>query len=476
MIQTSDDFKKTEINNSEKPNSVPQNLKEKWKYSEKHDMWKDYLDFELEIGIGSGREYPLALIRSPAGEAREMMHFPYDEVVLKDLLFAMKNGLFCSEKRHCKLISQKDKTIQDFGHSLFSALITGDIRTRYEVSMERARTDGRGLRLKLRIRPSELAALPWEFMFDKRQAEYLCLSFNTSFVRYLELTQPVQPLSVKPPIRILGMIASPNDLTLLNINHEKFHVEKAIKGLQANGLVELVWLEGQTWRDLQKTMRTGVWHVFHFIGHGGFDPNTEEGLIALRDEESHAHYFTATELGRLLADHKPLRLVILNSCEGAKGSERDLFSSTASILLRRGIPAVLAMQYKISDRAAIEFSRAFYEALADGMPVDAAVAEARKSISIAMTNTMEWVTPVIYMRSPDGKIFDLKDTLEDVRSRLAVENEVDEFQRYRKIREAEIDARITQIKNDSEFKEDKGDLEIYMLWKKAKNEAKEGRS
>jgi hypothetical protein len=29
-----------------------------------------YLDFELEIGIGSGREYPVSA-RSPAGEARE---------------------------------------------------------------------------------------------------------------------------------------------------------------------------------------------------------------------------------------------------------------------------------------------------------------------------------------------------------------------------------------------------------------------
>ena len=33
----------------------------------------EYLDFELEIGPGLGREYPVAVIRSPAGEARETM-------------------------------------------------------------------------------------------------------------------------------------------------------------------------------------------------------------------------------------------------------------------------------------------------------------------------------------------------------------------------------------------------------------------
>ena len=35
----------------------------------------NYLDFELEIGTGSGREYPIAVVRSPAGEARETMHY-----------------------------------------------------------------------------------------------------------------------------------------------------------------------------------------------------------------------------------------------------------------------------------------------------------------------------------------------------------------------------------------------------------------
>jgi hypothetical protein len=35
-----------------------------------------YLDFELEIGPGRGQEYPISVVRSPAGEARETMRFP----------------------------------------------------------------------------------------------------------------------------------------------------------------------------------------------------------------------------------------------------------------------------------------------------------------------------------------------------------------------------------------------------------------
>jgi len=152
------------------------------------------------------------------------------------------------------------------------------------------------------------------------------------------------------------------------------------------------------------------WHILHFIGHGGFDAETEEGAIALADEVGRKDLLRATSLARLLDDHYPLRLAFLNSCEGARGSESDAFSSTAATLVRRGVPAVVAMQYEVTDKAAIEFSRDFYEAMADGLPVDAAVAEARTAVS--MRSALEWGTPVLYMRSPDGRIFDVQQTVD----------------------------------------------------------------
>jgi formylglycine-generating enzyme required for sulfatase activity len=366
-----------------------------------------YLDFELEIGPGSGREYPVAVVRSPAGEAHETLRFPFDELALESRLKDLQITLLRSGGKRRQSLSQEEQAVQQFGRALFDSLLIGEVRSRYDVSQSKAAQQGKGLRFKLRIQSPELAALPWEFLYDARQAEYVCLSRNTPVVRYLELPQPILPLTVTPPLRILGMIASPADLPPLDVTREKQRVEQATQALRQNGLMELTWLEGQTWRDLQRAMRSGPWHVFHFIGHGGFDPHQDEGLIVVANEQGQAYHLTATQLGRLLADHRSLRLVLLNACEGARGSTRDIFSSTASILVRRGIPAVLAMQYEITDQAAIEFARAFYEALADEMPVDASVAEARKAVSLEVNNTVEWGTPVLYMRSPDGMLFNL---------------------------------------------------------------------
>ncbi len=208
-----------------------------------------------------------------------------------------------------------------------------------------------------------------------------------------------------PPLHILGMIASPRDQDALDTGRERKRLEDAIAPLQQDGRVALTWIQGETWRDLQRAMRTGEWNIFHFIGHGAYDETKDEGFIALSDEGGRTHLLSAAQLGRLLDDHGPLRLAVLNSCEGARGGTKEVLSSTAAVLMRRGVPAVVAMQYEITDRAAIEFTRAFYEAIADGQPVDGAVSEARIAVSLALERTLEWGVPVLYMHAPDGRIF-----------------------------------------------------------------------
>jgi tetratricopeptide (TPR) repeat protein len=366
----------------------------------------EYLDFDLEIGAGSGREYPL-IARCQGSQASVTLHFPFDELALKDHLKDLRIALLRSGGPTRRALSPEAQTVQAFGQRLFDALLSGDVRALYDVSRRDAEQREGGVRLKLHIKAPELAALPWEYLYDSRSGEYLCLSNLTPLVRYLDLPRSAQPLRVVPPLRVLGVVASPSDLEPLDTGREQQRIETALRDLQREGLVTLTWLPGQTWRDLRRALSDDTWHILHFIGHGGFDPNAQEGVIALANEEGRRHLLTATQMGTLLAGHRSLRLALLNACEGARSAENDLFSSTAATLARRGIPAVLAMQEEITDRAAVEFTRAFYEELARGRPVDAAVAEARAAIHLSVNNSLEWGTPVLYMRALDGILFDL---------------------------------------------------------------------
>ena len=368
----------------------------------------EYTDFDLEIHQQSEPRKYLVAARTSGGEVQQEMHFPFDERELKDKLRDLEVALLRSGGTRRRFSTREEQAVQDFGKALFEALLIGKMRAHYEESLREARLQNKGLRLKLHVQPPELSALPWEFLYDPKR-DYLGLSSMTPLVRYMDAPQPAERLTVTLPLRILGMVASPQGLPQLDVEREMRLVEEAVEEVRAQGLVELTWLQGQTWRDLQRAMRREEdWHIFHFVGHGGFDPETEEGAIALADEGGHKDLLRGTALARLLDDHFPLRLVFLNSCEGAKGSESEAFSSTAATLVRRGVPAVVAMQYEVTDKAAIEFSRNFYEAVADGLPVDAAVAEARTAVS--MSSALEWGTPVLYMRTSDGRIFDVKQT------------------------------------------------------------------
>jgi hypothetical protein len=370
-----------------------------------------YLNFDLEIGPGAGREYPVR-VRSEAGEAQVTMRFPLDELALRDAHKDLQIALLRSSGVRRQSLAPEARTVQGFGQQLFDALLVGEVRALYDVSRREAGQKGMGVRLRLIIQAPELAALPWEYLFDARLGAYICLSRNTPVVRYLEVAQPVLPLAVTPPLRMLVMLASPSDQDALDIERERRRLQEALGSLEAQGLLKLRWLEGQTWRDVQRAMQRGPWHIFHFIGHGGFDERRDEGVLALANEQGKTHLLTATQLGTLLADHFSLRLVVLNACEGAKGSTTDLFSSTSATLARRGLAAVLAMQYEITDSAAIEFTRTFYETVARGKPVDEAASEARKASGLENANTLEWGTPVLYLRASDGRLFDMPEQAE----------------------------------------------------------------
>jgi CHAT domain-containing protein len=157
---------------------------------------------------------------------------------------------------------------------------------------------------------------------------------------------------------------------------------------------------------LQNQLRSGTYHMLYFIGHGDFDERRQSGLLLFEDQERLSDRVSGADLGLLLHDHRSLRLVVLHACEGARTSRTDPFSGTAQCLVRQGMPAVIAMQFPISGEAAAMLARAFFGAIADGYAVDAALAEARKAL-FTRGSRDEWGTPVLFMRTPNGKLFDL---------------------------------------------------------------------
>ncbi|MET1000134.1 MAG: CHAT domain-containing protein, partial [Marmoricola sp.] len=304
--------------------------------------------------------------------------------------------------------STMERPVRDVGRKLFKALFAGPVYGRYTASLQEASRRGEPLRVVLRLRAPELAGIPWETLFDPEGGEYLCQ--REPLVRYVDVAQPSAPLTATGPLRILGMVAAPRDLPALDTAEERRRLDDALGELVDQGQVEMVWVESGTWGALQQKLMAGPWHALHLVGHGGTD--VAGGVLALEDEHTgNTARVSAGRFARLLHACRPVpRLVVLNCCSSGESAADDLLSSTAAALVHSGITATVAMQFAVTDPAALAFSRGFYQALAHNIAVDEAVRLGRIAIDGTSEQTLEWVTPVVYLRTDDTRLFELTST------------------------------------------------------------------
>jgi hypothetical protein len=374
-----------------------------------------YLDFDLLIEQ-VGPAFSVRVMASPAGETRPVsFQVPFSDLEVENFLLRIAPP----RGNVGRIAAPQVTAIKDFGARLFEAVFPPELRENLASSLSRADAVDAGLRIRLRFADCpQLSELPWEYLYDREHNRFLTLSDRTPLVRYLGVSDSVGVVPVTPPLRILVVIASPSDLAQLDSEKEWSNITAALSHLSQRGRVEVVRLAMPTLSVLQRQLRRDTYHIFHFIGHGAFDTYTRHGMLAMEDDHGRARLVGGEDLGMLLHNHRSLRLVVLTSSESARGDRNDPFSGTAQSLVQQGIPAVVAMQFEITDDAAITFSHVLYEAIADGYPLDAATTEARMAVYVGTHgahgritdgNLTEWGTPVLYLGVPDGGIFDIQD-------------------------------------------------------------------
>lgn len=296
---------------------------------------------------------------------------------------------------------------REFGAKLYSALFRGDVQRLLDLTRGNVQASAsRGLRIRLSFENSRddmvhVMSLPWELLAESASADPISVSRRYPLVRALDVMMPATPAPFSPPFKVLVIVSSPTGVPPLDLEAEKANITKEWAGLPG---VKVTWMRG-VFEDVRRFLDQEDPHVLHFMGHGSF--SDDQGVLLFETREGNTRAVSGAELGMLLKDEPSLRLVFLNACKTAMigtSSAGGAFAGVATALVRAGVTAVLAMQFPISDRAAIVFSNTFYASLIDGQPVDGAVGEARKEVFAPMH--AEWATPVLFMRSKDGALFD----------------------------------------------------------------------
>lgn len=297
--------------------------------------------------------------------------------------------------------SAPERSIREFGKLLTKTILQNRISTQFDRCQIEARKQGKSVRVLLRPDGPQVSRIPWEYMVDPARDDYLAL--RVPVVRDLRLMDPISPMPLALPLRVLGISAVPDDLPPLEAQQERERIAQVLQQ-DSSEKVDVHWLPGDRWQDLAGALASGTWHVLHCVCHGGFDKEGDEGYIQLSGDDGSAKRFHASDFRRLIERSPHLRLVVLNACESAVSGSDNVFTSTAASLVEAGVPAVVAMQYEITDLAAITFSSAFYERIAEGTPVDRAVTLAREEVKVRL-GSLEWATPVLFLASETAQIF-----------------------------------------------------------------------
>lgn len=373
-------------------------------------------DFHIQLGIDRDR-YSAKVAKSPAGEGTSWFEAPFRIGEIQPLLDDLQRcswharlqgspaAVASPDKNQARLIAQR------LGGELFEALFQGEVRSLFDASLDKVRASGRGLRLRLQldVRRGELARLqelPWELLYLPDRSEFIGLSLQVSIVRHLEVPRGVETLPLPSPLRILAVAANPSALPQLDLTREIEHLQGAWR---SHTEVEVVLLEAARLEALHDALASGPFHVLHFMGHGTLDERTQEGALIFERSGGEPQPVGGRDLSHLLQGFRGLRLAVLNACVTARapsGSELDPFAGVATALVQGGLPAVIAMQLPLSDDAAVAFSRSLYQRLAAGDPIETALAHGRKAIHASDPRSMEWGTPVLFLRSAGDRLFE----------------------------------------------------------------------
>lgn len=363
---------------------------------------REYKDFRIRIDPEStrGEGYPVSVISSPAGESREdiRMFLRPDQSPLLDDLNAFWQGGNSRDRLHkigvalfeSLFVNSATKDGRHVGKidRLFSQSLADIIKPSKEAHLDY------GLRIRLDIQAPDLKNIPWELMIRPDQhALFLSPVPITPIIRHVgEYFDVMPPLQIKLPLNVLLILVNREEPLQLEVTTT--NICNALEPL--GDKVRVTPLHNPSLRDIITYISREKVHVLHYAGT--IVQNSEkEACLSLGDDAENPKL-----TGELLATYlrgSSVRLVVLN----ASGTAEEI----APIIIRAGVPVVVAMQTDIEITHAECFAESFYAPVADLFPVEFAVCEARKTLQGEFgIHTGQWSKPVLYMASETGDIFD----------------------------------------------------------------------
>lgn len=280
-----------------------------------------------------------------------------------------------------------EQQLRDFGAHLFQRVFTEAALDQYKAAdpciIAISSTD-------------DLAFIPWELLHDGQD----WVAKTRGVIRIFTTSRKSPDILHKQgKLKILATISSPilNE-TMADDDPEQISpidtnaYINAFQKLEDEQLPLNIKLIRHTTKETFSKEIANNYHIWHSVGHSAIGQlvfETRHASIDLIDKSWLQEQITTGLRGGL-------RLIIQNSCHSDDAYKE--IHNLANSIMGTGVPALIAMQGKLSEYANQEFTKAFYYSLAKGKTIDTAMLMARHSMSSDwQANPHEWAMPILFI-------------------------------------------------------------------------------
>jgi hypothetical protein len=268
-----------------------------------------------------------------------------------------------------------------------------------------------GLRVRLYVGMDalELHRIHWELLCEPGTDSPITTNQNILFSRYLSSTD-VRPslLKSRDEMKALVVIANPSDLGTgklpapIDAAGELARAKQGLKDIPVTAFPEPGSSERATLNNIITKFSGNDYDILYLVCHGSFNASNEPMLL-LEDEEGKVNRTSGKDFAVRMKEllRRP-KLIVLASCESAGTETGNALSAFGPSLVEdAGVPAVIAMQGKISMKTVEQFMPMFFNKLQEHGYIDQALAFAR---GMVRSNDDFWM-PVLFMRLVSGRLW-----------------------------------------------------------------------
>ncbi|MFV9506056.1 MAG: CHAT domain-containing protein [Oscillochloridaceae bacterium umkhey_bin13] len=301
-----------------------------------------------------------------------------------------------------------------YGEVLGAALFKGPIRSSFERALAKAGTAD--LHLLLFVEDPALRQIRWERLCVPADQGWQLLATyqRVPFVRYLpSQTDRRFPPIARHDLRALVVAASPatsHDDWGLPLFDELAAVQGVLNTLQAAGIPSIL-LSNTPEAHAPPTLaaiRTQISQaritMLHVVAHGRF---SSDGAVLYLSHPDNPAKVDPISTNRLIEELNDLKgafglphLTFLCTCESAQEDHNGAFGGLGQqLVLRLGMPAVVAMADRVSVATATELAAGFYQQLLDPEShAGAVVARALVTATAGLADRDDITAPVLFSR------------------------------------------------------------------------------